>query len=53
MLLKEFPEISFSSKKNRYLRKTLIGRRVIQIYGYKPRNNKIELVQFLSSWQNK
>ncbi len=51
-ILKVFPKTGFPSKQNRYLRKTLIGKRIILIYRYKPRKNKIELVRFFNSWQN-
>lgn len=51
-LLKKFPQIGYSSNQNKYLRKTLIGKRIILIYRFRPRENEIELVNFFNSWQN-
>ncbi len=51
-ILKEFPETGFSAKQDHYLRRTLIGKRIILIYRYKPRKGNIELLRFFNSWRN-
>ncbi|MEO6453086.1 MAG: type II toxin-antitoxin system RelE/ParE family toxin [Ginsengibacter sp.] len=51
-LLKKFPGMGYSSQKNRFLKKTLIGKRIILIYRYKPAKNKIELMRFFNTWQD-
>lgn len=50
-LLRKFPGIGYSSKKHRFLKKTLIGKRVILIYRYKPIKNTIELIRFFNTWE--
>lgn len=51
-LLKQLPGTGYSSNQNRSLRKTLIGKRIILIYRYRPRKIVIELVRFFNTWQN-
>ena len=51
-VLKQFPQIGYASKQNKYLRKTLVGKRIILIYRYRPRKNAIELVRFFDGRQN-
>ena len=51
-VLKQFPGTGYSSNQKRFLRKTLIGKRIILIYRCKPRKNAIELVRFFNTWQN-
>ena len=51
-VLKQFPGTGYSSNQNRSLRKTLIGKRIMLIYRYKPRKSTIELVRFFNTWQN-
>ena len=50
--LKRFPGTGYPLSQNRYLRKTLIGKRIILIYRYKPRKKTIELIRFFNTWQN-
>lgn len=35
-VLIQFPGIGYASRQNKYLRKTLIGKRIILIYRYRP-----------------
>jgi plasmid stabilization system protein ParE len=51
-VLSKFPFTGYPSIQNRYLRKTLIGKRIILLYRFKPSQNEIELVRFFNSWQN-
>jgi plasmid stabilization system protein ParE len=51
-VLKRFPNTGYPSNQNRYLRKTLIGKRIILIYRYKPRKKSIELIRFFNTWQS-
>ncbi len=45
-LLKKLPGIGYRSQKNSFLKKILIGKRVILIYRFKPGKNKVELILF-------
>lgn len=51
-VLSKFPFTGYSSIQNSHLRKTLIGKRIILLYRFKPSQNEIELVRFFNSWQN-
>jgi plasmid stabilization system protein ParE len=51
-LLKSQPNIGALTNKRLHVRKTLIGRRILLIYRYKPRKDEIELLQFFNTWQH-
>ncbi len=51
-LLSQFPKVGSPSNKRTGLRKTIVVKRIILIYRYKPRKNVIELVQFFNTWQS-
>ena len=51
-LLKLQPTIGALTNKRLHIRKTLIGKRILLIYRYKPRKEEIELLHFFNTWQH-
>ena len=51
-LLSNFPNAGIATNKRIGLRKTIVVKRILLIYRYKPRKHTIELVQFFNTWQN-
>jgi len=51
-LLKSQSNIGTLTNKRLHIRKTLIVKRILLIYRYKPRKDEIELIQFFNTWQH-
>ena len=51
-LLKSQPNVGELTNLRLHIRKTMIGKRILLIYRYKPQKREIELLQFFNTWKH-
>lgn len=51
-LLKSQPNVGALTNKRLHIRKTLIVKRILLIYRYRPGKDEIELLQFFNTWRH-